>query len=298
MFPCLKPFAAVLAFASAQAVLPELAAAQDVTRFHHKQWQAECGPDYCTLMPRAEPHFALMRGHRGGPWVLSFETDADAAGRFSIDGKGVDWAVGQKMPFPEALLDGNIFEIAYFEAGEEAGFGTGSSLAGIKAALIWAEAQQPATKMARMLELRQPDWAALEAQAVEMTRQSCDIPMEHVSNGRGAQMIPDHPELRVLEHPCWMAAYNTGSTVYLLGPMIDGVAPVRAAARAEGEDVPEVGLYALSGDIMTSGSKGRGVGDCFTRETWRFDGFVYQLERRIVDDDCDGKLIPRLVWPN
>ncbi len=282
-----------MVLSSSGAVMAGTEPSDAVATFAYKQWQAQCGPAYCTLMPRAEPHFALMRGHRGGPWVLSFETDEDASGTFLIDGQAVDWPAGQRMPFPEAFLNGNVFEISF----DAEGFSAGSSLAGIKAALTWAEAQQPATKMARMLELRQPDWAALEAQATEITEQSCDIPLEEIVEGVGPQMVPGHPELRVLEQLCWRAAYNTGSMVYLLGPMVDGVAPVRPAARDQGEAVPELGLYAITGETMTSGGKGRGLGDCYTQEAWRFDGFAYQLETRIADDACDGKLIPRLVWP-
>ncbi|WP_434286812.1 DUF1176 domain-containing protein [Celeribacter sp. SCSIO 80788] len=291
----------VCALLTTGAVLPGSARADEIARFHHKQWQAECGPDYCTLLPRAYPWLALMRSNRGGPWVLSVEGGmvlemAPENGHLEIDDRRVDWPQEVEFPFPQALLDGAVIEFAP----EEEGFSEGTSLAGIKAGVLWVEEQQGGVPPARMLTWRQPDWAALEVRAREITTEMCeDWEMSSYDDPAGIKHVEGHPEIRVLAQSCWTAAYNVGSNVYLLGPLLDGVEPVRAAGRHLGEDHYEFGLWELLdyADGFESHYKGRGIGDCFSTDRWRFDGFVYRLELGIVDDDCDTKIIPRVVWP-
>ncbi|TNE64972.1 MAG: DUF1176 domain-containing protein [Rhodobacteraceae bacterium] len=281
---------------SAAMLLPGALRAETAV-FHHKQWQAHCGPEYCTLTPRAYPVLSLMRGHESGDWVLSFRDRAMVdEGAILIDGVAMGWQQDRAMAFPTPLLDGNTLEIAY----ESEGFSEGVSLAGIKAAMLWAEEQQGRMGTRRLM-LHQPDWEALQAEARKITEEMCDGPLPGVlDNEAGPQEIEGHPEVRVLSQLCWTAAYNVGSQVYLLGPELDGVAPVRlAAVDPEGAAEPELALWGIEGDtrVLDSFYKGRGLGDCFTHETWRFDGFAYRLERRIVDDACDEKIIPMITWP-
>lgn len=289
--------AALLTLATFQAIAPDLASAQEVTEFHHKQWQAKCGPDYCALTPRAHPILSLARGHDRGNWILSLRNrEMLEQGAIQIDGAALDLPEDVEIAFPEALLDGNTLEIVY--AAE--GFSEGVSLAGIKAALLWAEDQQGRIGD-RKLTLHQPDWAALQTQARKITEEICDGPLPGVFDKEGApQVIEGHPELRVLSQLCWTAAYNVGSQVYLLGPDLEGVDAVRSAAVDEhGAAVPELALWGIQGDtrMLDSFYKGRGLGDCFTQESYRFDGFAYVLERRVVDDACDQKIIPLVDWP-
>ncbi|NIY78913.1 DUF1176 domain-containing protein [Celeribacter sp. HF31] len=297
MFSSLQLSTAVLTLSVVQLMSPERASAQEVARFHHKQWQAECGPDYCALTPRAHPILSLARGHDRGNWVLSLRNrEMLEQGAIQIDGAALDLPEDVEITFPEALLDGNTLEIVY--AAE--GFSEGVSLAGIKAALLWAEDQQGRIGD-RKLTLHQPDWAALQDEARKITEEICDGPLPGVFDKEGApQVIEGHPELRVLSQLCWTAAYNVGSQVYLLGPDLDGVDAVRSAAVDEhGKAVPELALWGIQGDthMLDSFYKGRGLGDCFTQESYRFDGFAYVLERRVVDDACDQKIIPLVDWP-
>lgn len=305
MFTRLKSATAMLTLAAVQVIAPDLARAQDIAQFHHKQWQAKCGPDYCALTPRAHPILSLARsndiGHDRGNWVLSLRNrEMLDEGVIQIDGVPLDLSEDVEITFPEVLLDGDTLEIVY--AAE--GFSEGVSLAGVKAALLWAEDQQGRVEDRvedRKLTLHQPDWAALQAEARTITEEMCDGPLPGVLDNEAApQEIEGHPELRVLSQLCWTAAYNVGSQVYLLGPELDGVARVRGAAiDEEGAAVPELALWGIQGDTrrLDSFYKGRGLGDCFTQESYRFDGFSYVLERRVVDDACDQKIIPHVVWP-
>lgn len=284
----------VLCAVLASAVSPSASEAEEVPGFHYKQWQAACGPEYCALTPRANPFLSLVRANAGGHWALSFHEDV--RGTILIDGVEMGWAEDVEMPFPAPLLDGDVLELHY----DAEGFSDGVSLAGIKAALIWAEEQQ-GQGGDRTLALSRPDWAALKAQARAMTEEVCEGPLPDMfDNVSEPQIIWGHPEVLVLAQTCWTAAYNVGSHVYLLGPVLDGVDPVRVAAIDEtGTPTPELALWGLEGNspVLESYYKGRGLGDCFSHETWEFDGFHYRLKTRVVDDECDEKIIPMVVWP-
>lgn len=277
--------------------------AQDVTAFHHKQWQARCGTEYCTLHARAYQYFALSRSNWGGPWVLTFySAGMIETSDVNIDGQEMDWRAGDEMPMPAALIEGS--ELAIVD--EEMGYTDVTSLAGIKAAMLWAEVQQGGEVADRRLAVRQPDWFALRDQAWERTREDCEIdggPSDDVGESIddiGLRTLNGHPELRIVSQICWMAAYNVGSHVYILGPLLDDLAPVRAAAQDPyGSDRIELETFGIEDDpqdIWTIG-KGRGVGDCFTQEHWRFDHFRYRLVTRIEDHECDGKILPLVTYP-
>jgi|GEM_PF-6408173 Protein of unknown function (DUF1176). len=293
----LTTFAALLTFLGGQALLPTRAEADALGHFHYKQWHAQCGPDYCKLTPRAHPILSLVRAHTGGSWLLSFRNrEMVEEGTILIDGVEMGWQDEVEMAFPGPLLDGNILEIVY----EAEGFSEGVSLAGVRAAMLWVEEQQGQFGV-QNLRIHHPDWQALQDEARAMTTEMCDGSAPWVEENESApQEIEGHPELRVLAQLCWTAAYNVGSQVYLLGPVMDGVDPVRVAAvDPDGMPVPELALWGVDGNtqLLDSYYKGRGLGDCFTHETYRFDGFNYDLERRVVDDACDGKIIAQVVWP-
>lgn len=285
-----------LAFAlSLFAALPATA---ETTAFHHKQWQARCSPDYCTLHPRAHAPLALVRSALGGPWVMTFySAGMIETSEVQIDGQVMRWRAGDEMALPAALLDGTNLEIV----DDQQGFTDGISLAGIKAAMLWAEDQQGEIPTERRLAIRQPDWSLLAQEAEALTGEMCeDPPPEGTDAGDIPQELLGHPELRVVSNICWMAAYNVGSIVYLLGPDVAGIAPVRAAALTEFDvAVWDLAVHGLDWNPQEFSTidKGRGIGDCFTEETWRFDHFVYRLAQRIEDNDCDGKYQPEVTWP-
>ncbi|MGI3092811.1 DUF1176 domain-containing protein [Vibrio diabolicus] len=65
----------------------------------------------------------------------------------------------------------------------------------------------------------------------------------------------------LIEASCWMAAYNYGSSYWLLG---EGDAAVPKRLNISGND--------YSDGIVSSAHKGRGLGDCWSFESWLFDG--------------------------
>nr|WP_319250591.1 DUF1176 domain-containing protein [uncultured Celeribacter sp.] len=284
-------------------VAQEASGTQDVTAFHHKQWRAACGPEYCSLHPRVHSGLALTRGHQGGPWLLTLDEDwiaVDETTQIMVDGAVLELPEGREVAFPAALMNGDLLEYVY----EGNDFTGGYSLAGLTASVIWAEAQQggPSTENRRLVR-RTPDWEALAEKSAEIAGEICDYmgldTDAPAGERRRIDTVPGAPELRRVTNRCWLAAYNAGAAVYLVGPDLDGLDPVRAAARAEDGPVEVLNTFEVashSTQIFTF-MKGRGVGDCFTEEAWDFDGFYYRLSYRDVDNDCDGKIIPLRVVP-
>lgn len=278
------------------------ASAQENPRFSHKQWQAACGDVYCTLHSRAQSSFALSRRHNGGPWVLSLDIPS-IVGAFDllIDGALFDLALDTIVPFPKTLINGNVLEARL----DDHGFSEGVSLAGFSAAMRWADEYQGMLDGNPTMIYHKTNWQALAEMAAADTSITCDFPEPGRDEAGLLPLIdiPGHPEIKAFGATCWLAAYNVGSNLYLLGPDFEGDAPLAAASRYvhDGEVEPILEIATMFGEgPMThfkGYSKGRGVGDCFTEETYDFDGFYYMLTKRVQDNDCDGKIIPIQMYP-
>jgi hypothetical protein len=283
--------------------------AHDVPRFSHKQWQAACGDTYCTLHPQAYPVIAFSRYHDGGPWVLSMTSEWDSLAvplQYAVDGEALMVPIDQIMPFPAVLLQGNVLELIHHDIIAP----NGVSLAGLSAALLWADEQQDRVGQSKQMVLRQPDWHGVAEGLAVQIEQKCDYPIQRYQEDELAIIsIAGHPEIRAFGAICWQAAYNIGSSLYILGPDFEGAAPfshaIWDASSGVRKPVDNVGTdFYFRGPMteanvpsFTARQKGRGVGDCFTEETYEFDGFTFNLTQRVEDQDCDGKIIPIQTYP-
>jgi len=96
---------------------------------------------------------------------------------------------------------------------------------------------------------------------------------------------------------CGVGAYNVTQAVYILDPSARGSRRVRpAATNAQGQTLTMLSNPTLDGPTITAISYQRGLGDCFGRGTYRFDGRVFRTVLIEIDDACDGRQAPRVTY--
>jgi hypothetical protein len=101
--------------------------------------------------------------------------------------------------------------------------------------------------------------------------------------------------LKLVEVPCWRAAYNFGSILFMVNPKDPSKARL-LRFRTLGENNKLVDTYQLSSPSydqktkkLGSAHKGRGAGDCGSVGEWRWYGNDFVLTRYWNKDDCDGE---------
>jgi hypothetical protein len=90
---------------------------------------------------------------------------------------------------------------------------------------------------------------------------------------------------------CWLAAYNAGSAAWVandkppFAPVLARFAPLPGQPRDEGDDLPAFPTFERSAQgvlAVSSASKGRGIGDCWSRQAWVWDGRQFALTAAAV----------------
>jgi hypothetical protein len=120
-------------------------------------------------------------------------------------------------------------------------------------------------------------------------RDDCDLP-DHVDAAMRALTVRRIDDDRlVVSSLCWTAAYNTGDAYWLVD-----AAPPHAAT-----------LVTISGTdwdngVITATQKGRGIGDCFSTDSWTWDGTAFVHTSSETTGLCKGFLggawsLPTLV---
>ena len=104
--------------------------------------------------------------------------------------------------------------------------------------------------------------------------------------------------LSLVEVPCWAAAYNFGSILFV----VDARAPAKArllslrtwsgGALSETYDLT-LPQFDPSTRVLRSYHKGRGVGDCGESGQWLWTGSRFKLTGYWNKPDCDGKVFTR-----
>ncbi len=88
---------------------------------------------------------------------------------------------------------------------------------------------------------------------------------------------------------CWMAAYNYGSSYWLLD---EGESALPKLLNISGND--------YSDGIVSSAHKGRGLGDCWSFESWVFDGKTMVRSNDSTTGLCRGiaagGIDPMPIW--
>ncbi|HAS8441197.1 TPA: DUF1176 domain-containing protein [Vibrio vulnificus] len=93
----------------------------------------------------------------------------------------------------------------------------------------------------------------------------------------------------LIEASCWMAAYNYGSSYWLLD---EGESALPKLLNISGND--------YSDGIISSAHKGRGLGDCWSFESWVFDGKTMVRSNDSTTGLCRGiaagGIDPMPIW--
>jgi len=109
--------------------------------------------------------------------------------------------------------------------------------------------------------------ARVECSALNNNDLASNARMEMTRLGNGKSIV---------SFPCWMAAYNFADGFW----MINDVAP------HEPEFIRSGGYYS-NGEISSS-HKGRGIGDCWSSESWVYDGEAFRLAHSDDTGLCRG----------
>ncbi len=132
---------------------------------------------------------------------------------------------------------------------------------------------------------------ALDASGQILTREELNDLVPRVKNNkeidctqfRGVDdfaQTPLSPVATYVEAPCWLAAYNAGGKAFLVAKSDAGILKI--------EDVP-AGELTAEGRLFIE-HKGRGLGDCLSREEWAWDGVTFILIKRWDTGMCRGFL--------
>jgi hypothetical protein len=101
--------------------------------------------------------------------------------------------------------------------------------------------------------------------------------------------------LKLIEIPCWRAAYNAGSIFFAADPAAAEAARLLRFRVWDGEAFAEqysltFSSYDPARQRLTSLHKGRGLGDCGSAGQWTWSGSEFVLESYWLEEECDGRL--------
>jgi hypothetical protein len=110
---------------------------------------------------------------------------------------------------------------------------------------------------------------------------------------------------QIFELACSHGAYNFNS-VYYVGSEYAGLELVQFVEPLVANKTYKVTGYSTVNMVTNSGfepknstlgffAKGRGLGDCFTSGSYKFEGGRFVLKTYEVDGECDGKIKPRKI---
>lgn len=249
---------------------------------HYKQWSTYCDEYVCSMVPRAHGNIVLTRRHDSNVWYFLGPASLND---LSVDNEVLDMSANPAL-LPKILKSGDwLMEDLEDLSGDR--FVTSAwSLSGFTAGMLFADEHQGKTGQSALWARMVPDWNYMTDFKTRADIHECDdIPEEkdiHVYS------LPQRPDMRLVGQICWMAAYNVGSQFWFVNAFGD----VRPAT-AKGEYMDrQPSLDNADVETITTYSKGRGLGDCFTTATWVFDGTVYQLNHVLEDSNCDGRINP------
>lgn len=232
--------------------------------------------------------------------LLSF-TGADAAKIVAGMAAGTDLRVGDETSVIGMVsLKGSSAALRYIDADQgRAGTVTAAVAKGAKpAAAVPAPAAPPSIAFVRPSGVAAPFPATL--------RKALDKASDCASAYEGSEgELPKadvHPlggGKTLVLLPCGSGAYNFSSRPYILAP---GAKPVVAAFDSPPGMAPEgppdlvnAGFYAKTGRLE-SFSKGRGLGDCGSSESYVWDGAMFRLIEQRVMSECRGSVNWLAIW--
>ena len=125
-----------------------------------------------------------------------------------------------------------------------------------------------------------------------MKRADCSLPFKEAAEGIDVQDLEG--KLKLVEVPCWRAAYQAGSIFFAVDPAAPGKARLlqfeywggKKRSTAFSLTLPD---FTADTKTLMSFNKGRGVGDCGSIGEWVWAGSDFKLTGFWVKDDCDGE---------
>jgi len=130
------------------------------------------------------------------------------------------------------------------------------------------------------------------AMTAGMKQAKCSLPFKEAAEGINVEALDG--KLKLVELPCWRAAYQAGSIFFAVDPAAPGKARLLQFEYWGGKKRSttfSLTLPDFSADTKTlmSFNKGRGVGDCGSIGEWVWSGSDFKLTGFWVKDDCDGE---------
>jgi hypothetical protein len=131
------------------------------------------------------------------------------------------------------------------------------------------------------------------AVAAGMKRADCSRSLKDAMEGINV-MADLAPKLRLVEVPCWSAAYQAGSIVFVVDPAAPAKARLLRFQAWDGKKLTSTFSLTLPDfdaekKTLRSFHKGRGLGDCGTIGEWTWAGSDFKLTGTWIKDPCDGE---------
>jgi len=125
-----------------------------------------------------------------------------------------------------------------------------------------------------------------------MKKADCGLPLKDALEGINVSELDGR--LKLVEVPCWRAAYQEGSIMFLLDPAAAAKAKLLSFQHWNGKTIgPTLSLTMPSFEeatkTLSSFHKGRGTGDCGTIGEWVWAAPDFKLTGVWVKNDCDGE---------
>ncbi|MBB3121993.1 DUF1176 domain-containing protein [Pseudoduganella violacea] len=113
-------------------------------------------------------------------------------------------------------------------------------------------------------ELRKPEW-----------KEDCEMEEELGSSGRPLRIVRLSESRLLVSAQCWLAAYNFGEGYWV----INTKAPFNPVlVTTSGNE--------YMGGVISASHRGRGLGDCWSREDWAWDGQQFHATGKLTTGMC------------
>jgi Protein of unknown function (DUF1176) len=152
---------------------------------------------------------------------------------------------------------------------------------------------------AMLLGLSTTAWAAPAAPPIPrnvivaaMKKADCSMPLKDALDSINVSELDR--KLKLVEVPCWLAAYQGGTILFALDPAAPAKARLLRLQQWDGKKL--VWTFSLTMSDFTaekktlaSFHKGRGMGDCGTIHEWVWERSDFKLTGAWQKDECDGQ---------
>jgi len=128
--------------------------------------------------------------------------------------------------------------------------------------------------------------------AAAMKKADCSLPLKDALAGIDLSELAG--KLRLVEVPCWRAAYQDGSILFVLDPAAPAKAKLIQFQHWDGKKLGRtftltMPSFAADTKTLFSFHKGRGLGDCGSIHEWAWQRSDFKLTGVWIKDDCDGE---------